>query len=84
MSNLMSRPATRPASAAEPRLLRLAAEAEDAVGALVTDAANAVQERVSTNGKISASLLEREQHAVHGLAWLHGGVRTSRGRRARR
>ena len=70
MSNLMSRPATRPASAAEPRLLRLAAEAEDAVGALVTDAANAVQERVSTNGKISASLLEREQHAVHGLAWL--------------
>ena len=70
MSNLMSRPATRPASAAEPRLLGLAAEAEDAVGALVTDAANAVQERVSTNGKISASLLEREQHAVHGLAWL--------------
>jgi (2S)-methylsuccinyl-CoA dehydrogenase len=65
----MSRAAARPPST-EPGLLRLAAEAEDAVGALVTDAANAVQGRVSANGKISAPLLEREQHATHGLAWL--------------
>ena len=65
----MSRAAARPPSI-EPGLLRLAAEAEDAVGALVTDAANAVQGRVSANGKISAELLEREQHATHGLAWL--------------
>ncbi len=65
----MSRAAARPPST-EPGLLRLAAEAEDAVGALVTDAANAVQGRVSANGKISAELLEREQHATHGLAWL--------------
>ncbi len=65
----MSHAAARVAST-EPGLLRLAAEAEDAVGALMTDAANAVQVRVSTNGKISAELLEREQHAVHGLAWL--------------
>ncbi len=65
----MSRAAARPPST-EPGLLRLAAEAEDAVGALVTDAANAVQGRVSANGKISAELLEREQHAAHGLAWL--------------
>jgi (2S)-methylsuccinyl-CoA dehydrogenase len=65
----MSRAAARPSSA-EPGLLRLAAEAEDAVGALLTDAAAAVQARVSLSGKISTQLLEREQHAAHGLAWL--------------
>jgi (2S)-methylsuccinyl-CoA dehydrogenase len=65
----MSRAAARPSSA-EPGLLRLAAEAEDAVGALLTDAAAAVQARVFSNGKISTELLEREQHAAHGLAWL--------------
>ena len=66
----MSRAAARPVSAAESGLLRLAAEAEDATGALLTDTTNAVQARVSSSGKISAELLEREQHAVHGLAWL--------------
>jgi (2S)-methylsuccinyl-CoA dehydrogenase len=65
----MSRAAARPSSA-ELGLLRLAAEAEDTVGALLTDAAAAVQARVSSSGKISAQLLEREQHAAHGLAWL--------------
>jgi (2S)-methylsuccinyl-CoA dehydrogenase len=65
----MSRAAAR-TSSAETSLLRLAAEAEDTVGALLTDAAGAVQARVSSSGKISAPLLEREQHAVHGLAWL--------------
>src|ERR1700687_1750242 len=66
----MSRAAARPTSTAKPGLLRLTAEAEDATGALLIDATNAVQERVSSIGKISAELLEREQHAVHGLAWL--------------
>jgi (2S)-methylsuccinyl-CoA dehydrogenase len=66
----MSRAAARPTSAAESGLLRLAAEAEDATGALLTDTTNAVQARVSSSGKISPELLEREQHAVHGLAWL--------------
>src|ERR1700739_427122 len=65
----MSRAAAR-TSSAEPDLLRLAAEAEDAVGALLTDAANAVTGRVSANGALSAELLEREQRAAHGLAWL--------------
>jgi len=65
----MSRAAAR-TSSAEPGLLRLAAEAEDAVGALLTDAATAVHGRVSLSGKISTQLLEREQHAAHGLAWL--------------
>ena len=65
----MSRAAAR-TSSAESGLLRLAAEAEDAVGALLTDAAAAVHGRVSSNGKISTQLLEREQHAAHGLAWL--------------
>ncbi|HLL28246.1 MAG TPA: acyl-CoA dehydrogenase family protein [Xanthobacteraceae bacterium] len=58
------------ASSAEPDLLRHATEAEDAAGALLTDAINAVGARVSANGALSASLLEREQHATHGLAWL--------------
>ncbi|HXY89889.1 MAG TPA: acyl-CoA dehydrogenase, partial [Xanthobacteraceae bacterium] len=66
----MSRAAARPSASAEPALLRLAVEAEDAAGALLADAANAVRGRVSANGDISAELLEREQHAVHGLAWL--------------
>ena len=65
----MSRAAARPSSA-ELGLLRLAAEAEDTVGALLTDAAAAVQASVSSSGKISTQLLEREQHAAHGLAWL--------------
>ena len=65
----MSRAAAR-TSSAEPGLLRLAAEAEDAVGALLTDATAAVHGRVSLSGKISTQLLEREQHAAHGLAWL--------------
>ena len=65
----MSRAAAR-TSSAESGLLRLAAEAEDAVGALLTDATAAVHGRVSLSGKISTQLLEREQHAAHGLAWL--------------
>src|SRR5476649_2390768 len=65
----MSRAAARPSSAELGRL-RLAAEAEDTVGALLTDAAAAVQASVSSSGKISTQLLEREQHAAHGLAWL--------------
>jgi (2S)-methylsuccinyl-CoA dehydrogenase len=65
----MSRAAARP-STTEPDLLRLAAETEDAVGSLLADVAQAIQARVSSSGKISTELLEREQHAVHGLAWL--------------
>ena len=45
-------------------------EAEKAVSALLSDAAAAIRQRVLSNGKISGSALDREQHAVHGLAWL--------------
>ncbi|HEY5205162.1 MAG TPA: acyl-CoA dehydrogenase family protein [Roseiarcus sp.] len=33
-------------------------------------ALDAMRERVSENGKLSAGRIETEQHAVHGLAWL--------------
>jgi (2S)-methylsuccinyl-CoA dehydrogenase len=38
--------------------------------ALFADATSSVRSRVSVDGKISAALIEREQHAVHGLAWV--------------
>ena len=37
---------------------------------LLADAAGAVRARVSADGRLSSSALEREQHATHGLAWL--------------
>ncbi len=45
-------------------------ESEQAVSALMTDAAAAIRQRVLANGKLSAAALDREQHAAHGLAWL--------------
>ena len=45
-------------------------EAEQAVSALLNDAAAAIRQRVVSNGRVSASALDREQHAAHGLAWL--------------
>ena len=40
------------------------------VEALYGDALQRVRALVSVNGKLSADLVEREQHVVHGLAWL--------------
>lgn len=37
---------------------------------LLAEATCAVQARVSENGRLSHALLEREQRATHGLAWL--------------
>ncbi len=37
---------------------------------LLTEATSAVRGRVSENGRLSSALLEREQRATHGLAWL--------------
>ncbi len=45
-------------------------EAEQAVSALLSDAAVAIRQRVLSNGKVSGAALDREQHAAHGLAWL--------------
>jgi len=48
----------------------LAAQAHVAAEGLRDCARDAVRERVSDNGKLSAERIEIEQHAVHGLAWL--------------
>ncbi|MEI8154071.1 MAG: acyl-CoA dehydrogenase family protein, partial [Hyphomicrobiales bacterium] len=51
-------------------LLPLAQAATNAVEALLADATAKVRERVVLEGKPSARLLDREQRATHGLAWL--------------
>src|SRR6185437_17012485 len=47
-----------------------ALKAHFAVQGLLDRALDAVRDRVSENGKLSAERIEAEQHAVHGLAWL--------------
>jgi (2S)-methylsuccinyl-CoA dehydrogenase len=64
---------TRLATAAAADLhdwLTLAEEAASALAGLTADAINAVRARVTADGRISNALLEQEQHAAHGLAWL--------------
>jgi (2S)-methylsuccinyl-CoA dehydrogenase len=62
-----------PASAARSSandLVGFAREAITAVDALLGDAIARVRERVSVEGHVVARLLDREQRAAHGLAWL--------------
>src|SRR5271163_4209851 len=47
-----------------------ARQAQFAVEGLMACALDAVRERVSESGKLSAARIEAEQHAAHGLAWL--------------
>jgi len=51
-------------------LLRASADAVGAAAALLARAREAVQALVMRDGRIDRALLEREQHATHGLAWL--------------
>jgi (2S)-methylsuccinyl-CoA dehydrogenase len=51
-------------------LLGLMQEARTAADALLGDATYKVRERVTVNGRLDAGLVEREQRATHGLAWL--------------
>ena len=44
--------------------------ATHAVEALFEQAAASLRERVTDKGKLSNALIEREQHAAHGLAWF--------------
>ena len=44
--------------------------ATDLLEKLLAQATSAVRARVSEGGKLSARLLEEEQRAAHGLAWL--------------
>jgi (2S)-methylsuccinyl-CoA dehydrogenase len=47
-----------------------AREAADAAEALLADVTLAVRRRVTRDGKVVARLVDREQRATHGLAWL--------------
>jgi len=51
-------------------LTALTGAAVATVDALYDEARAAVREAVSAGGRLSAALIEREQHVVHGLAWL--------------
>ena len=53
-----------------PTLASLAQEAVAALEGLQLDATLALRRRVTDNGRLSAELIELEQHAAHGLAWL--------------
>ncbi len=49
-----------------------------AVEALLAEAVASVRARVSRDGRLSADLIEREQRAAHGLAWLATYVEAAR------
>jgi (2S)-methylsuccinyl-CoA dehydrogenase len=51
-------------------LLSLCAEAEDAAGRHETAAREVVRALVAPQGKVDPKLLEREQFAAHGFAWI--------------
>ena len=55
---------------ATPELIPLLDEAAKAATTLRDRAVEAVAAKVSQGGKIDSALLEREQHAAHGLAWI--------------
>jgi len=52
------------------KLIALAREATQAVEALLAEATGAVRRRVMVDERIVDGLLDREQRATHGLAWL--------------
>ncbi|MGZ3362672.1 MAG: acyl-CoA dehydrogenase family protein, partial [Xanthobacteraceae bacterium] len=53
-----------------PRLVALAREATQAADALLAEATAAVRQRVTVDSRVVDGLLDREQRATHGLAWL--------------
>src|SRR6266487_2166019 len=64
----MSLPDARTDTAAD--LVEMARDATAALEALLADATLAVRARVSPGGHVSSRILDREQRATHGLAWL--------------
>ncbi|HET9716899.1 MAG TPA: acyl-CoA dehydrogenase family protein [Pseudolabrys sp.] len=54
----------------EPEIVELAREAATVLDALLGDATARIRNRVSQEGQVAAILLDREQRAAHGLAWL--------------
>jgi (2S)-methylsuccinyl-CoA dehydrogenase len=57
-------------SVGENDLVELAQKASAALDALLADATAKVRERVLVDGQLVGRLLDREQRATHGLAWL--------------
>jgi (2S)-methylsuccinyl-CoA dehydrogenase len=57
-------------ASAEPAWHDGASAALTEIEALQLEATAAVRKEVSADGQLSASLIEREQHAAHGLAWF--------------
>jgi (2S)-methylsuccinyl-CoA dehydrogenase len=55
---------------AAPKLITLAQEATQAADALLAEATAAVRKRVTVDNRMVDGLLDREQRATHGLAWL--------------
>ena len=53
-----------------PDLTALADAAAKAAGALMREARGGLADRVSAQGRVSGRMLEAEQYAAHGLAWL--------------
>jgi (2S)-methylsuccinyl-CoA dehydrogenase len=53
-----------------PNLLQLCSEAADNSRRLLGRASAAIRAKVTESGALDADLIEREQHACHGLAWL--------------
>ncbi|MCC5992372.1 MAG: acyl-CoA dehydrogenase family protein [Rhodobacteraceae bacterium] len=53
-----------------PDLLELTAAALTPLDGLLKDATEAMRARVAPGGKVDAALLEADQYAAHGLAWL--------------
>jgi (2S)-methylsuccinyl-CoA dehydrogenase len=62
----------------EPDLVALARQATGAAEALLADATIAVRARVAREGEVSSRLVDREQRAAHGLAWLATYVQAAR------
>ncbi|MCC6949580.1 MAG: acyl-CoA dehydrogenase family protein [Bradyrhizobiaceae bacterium] len=65
----MSR-ASSPAGRSGTEVLDLADECAAAAAAVLADAAAALRGRLVRDGELSATRLDADQHAVHGLAWL--------------
>ncbi|UWQ17382.1 acyl-CoA dehydrogenase family protein [Jannaschia sp. M317] len=59
-----------PAPVLLPDLLTLTASAVAAVEALVKKAKSTISDRVTVDGRVRADLLEADQTAAHGFAWL--------------
>ena len=62
-------PATEAAIDPMSDLISTLSGAAEAVGRFVSQATAAVRAKVTVNGRIDRKAIDREQHAVHGLAW---------------